>query len=186
MNDPQLTVRRFRHWHHGATASRARSNDTARASRGCRLTLSGARISAARTSEPRIPSIATRPMPQSRQMHVIPLTGLILACGLALLGCSGERSNSSVQGSAAVHLKPPLTPLPEPTVRRMVYVPVYSSIYSGLDIRQEIIELAATVSIRNVSAQYPVILNFVRYYDSGGNLVREYLKSRQNSGRWPP
>jgi hypothetical protein len=57
-----------------------------------------------------------------------------------------------------------------------VYVPVYSSIYSGLDIRQKIIELAATVSIRNVSAQYPVILNFVRYYDSGGNLVREYLK----------
>ena len=47
-------------------------------------------------------------------------------------------------------------------------------IYTGLDIRQKIIELAATVSIRNVSAQYPVILNFVRYYDSAGTLVREY------------
>ena len=61
-------------------------------------------------------------------------------------------------------------------MRRTVYVPVYSSIYVGLDIRQAIIELAATVSIRNVSALYPVVLNFVRYYDSGGKLIREYLK----------
>ena len=55
-------------------------------------------------------------------------------------------------------------------------MPVYSSIYTGLDIRQKIIELAATVSIRNVSPHDPVILNFVRYYDSGGKLVREYVK----------
>ena len=114
--------------------------------------------------------------PQSTRMHVVVRTGLILACSLALFGCSGERSDSSVPGSAAVHLKPRSTPLPDPTVRGTVYVPVYSSIYTGLDIRQKIIELAATVSIRNVSPQYPVILNFVRYYDSGGKLVREYVK----------
>jgi hypothetical protein len=79
-------------------------------------------------------------------------------------------------------LKPQSTPLPEPTVRRTVYVPVYSSIYIGLDIRQKLIELAATVSIRNVSAQHPVILNFVRYYDSGGKPVREYLKEPAELG----
>jgi hypothetical protein len=67
-------------------------------------------------------------------------------------------------------------------VRRTVYVPVYSSIYSGLDIRQKLIELAATVSIRNVSAQYPIILNLARYYDSGGKLVREYLKEPAELG----
>jgi len=67
-------------------------------------------------------------------------------------------------------------------VRRTVYVPVYSSIYSGLDIRQTLIELAATVSIRNVSAQHPVILNFVRYYDSGGQLVRPYLNEPAELG----
>jgi hypothetical protein len=58
-----------------------------------------------------------------------------------------------------------------------VYVPVYSSIYLGLDVRKKIIDLAATVSIRNVSAQYPIVLNFVRYYDSAGTLVRQYLKT---------
>ena len=87
-------------------------------------------------------------------MYAIARIGLILACSLALFGCSGERRESSAPGSAAVHLKPVSTPLAEPTIRRTVYVPVYSSIYIGLDIRQKLIELAATVSIRNVSAQY--------------------------------
>ncbi len=107
-------------------------------------------------------------------MYLTARTGLLLACSLTLFACAGE-NNSSAPRSAAVHLKRQLTPLSEPTVRRTVYVPVYSSIHIGLDIRQRLIELAATVSIRNVSAQYPVVLNFVRYYDSAGKLVREYL-----------
>ena len=108
--------------------------------------------------------------------HLRGSIGLILTCGLALFGCMAENTDSTASGSAALQLQPVSTTLPEPTVRRTVYVPVYSSIYTGLDIRQTLIELAATVSIRNVSAQYPVIVNFVRYYDSGGKLVREYLK----------
>ena|SRR5687768_6626658 len=115
-------------------------------------------------------------MRNSARNHFSGRMGLILACGLALFGCSAENGDSFVSGSSAVQLQPVSTILPEPTVRRTVYVPVYSSIYTGLDIRQTLIELAATVSIRNVSAQHPVILNFVRYYDSGGKLVREYLK----------
>ena len=114
-------------------------------------------------------------------MKVAGRTGLILACSLTLVGCE-ERSNPVALGSAAVQLKPQSTPLPEPTVRRTVYVPVYSSIYTGLDIHQTLIDLAATVSIRNVSALHPVILNFVRYYDSGGKLVREYLKEPAELG----
>jgi hypothetical protein len=55
-------------------------------------------------------------------------------------------------------------------------VPVYSSIYLGLDVRLKSVDLAATVSIRNVSAQHSIVLTFVRYYDSAGVLVREYLK----------
>jgi hypothetical protein len=33
-----------------------------------------------------------------------------------------------------------------------VYVPVYSSIYLGIDVRQKNTELAATVSVRNVTS----------------------------------
>jgi hypothetical protein len=64
----------------------------------------------------------------------------------------------------------------------MVYVPVYSSISVGLDIRQKMIDLAATVSVRNVSPRYPIVLNFVRYYDSAGTLVREYIKQPAELG----
>ena len=115
-------------------------------------------------------------------MNATARTGLIVAFSLALVGCFGERTDSSGPTTGAVQLKPRSTPLREPTVRRKVYVPVYSSIYLGLDIRQKLIELAATVSVRNVSAQYPVVLNFVRYYDSGGKLVREYLKEPAELG----
>ena len=55
-------------------------------------------------------------------------------------------------------------PLEGPTVQRTVYVPVYSSIFEGL--KRQMVELSATVSIRNVSSHRPLILNFVRYYGS--------------------
>ena len=119
---------------------------------------------------------------QPKRLCITGQTVLILACILPLFGCSEERSDSNDTGSAAAHLQPRSTPLPEPTMSRTVYVPVYSSIYTGLDIRQKLVDLAATVSIRNVSTQHPVVLNFVRYYDSGGKLVREYLKAPAELG----
>lgn len=100
---------------------------------------------------------------------------LAVIVSLVNLGCSAGQQDVPAHGSAAIHLKRPSSTLPEPTIRRTVYVPVYSSIYLGLDVRRNVIELAATLSVRNVSAQRPIIVNFVRYYDSAGKMVREYL-----------
>ncbi len=101
---------------------------------------------------------------------------LMLTVSAALtLGCSREQPDPTSHGSGATRLKPATTVPPQPSVRRTVYVPVYSSIYLGLDIKQQMVELSATVSIRNVSSQHPIVLNFVRYYDSAGKQVREYL-----------
>ena len=108
--------------------------------------------------------------------------GLVFAVSVVLLGCSAEKQDESVQRSTAARLKPRSDALPEPTVRRTVYVPVYSSIYLGTDARRQNVELAATVSVRNVSPLYPVVLNSVRYYDSAGKLVREYLKEPAELG----
>lgn len=104
-------------------------------------------------------------------------TGVILVCIVALVGCSRAPSEPIASGADAAHLKPHPAPLPEPSVRRTVYVPVYSTIYTGLDIGKNMIDLAATLSIRNVSAHHPIVLNFVRYYDSGGTLLREYVNA---------
>ncbi len=54
-----------------------------------------------------------------------------------------------------------------------VYVPIYSHIYTWEPSRT--MNLTATLSIRNTDLNHPVILSTVKYYDSKGKLVRNYL-----------
>ena len=54
-----------------------------------------------------------------------------------------------------------------------IYVPIYSHIYSGLKGRP--FSLAATLSIRNTDPKHAITLVSVKFYDSGGKLVKEYL-----------
>jgi hypothetical protein len=108
-----------------------------------------------------------------------PSTAVVLA--LLLGGCS--KAPSDVSGAnTAVHLKTPVSALAEPTIRRTVYVPIYSSIYLGLDVRRKVVDLSATLSIRNVSARHPIVVNFVRYYDSAGKQVRDYVTAPAELG----
>ncbi|MBD2354291.1 DUF3124 domain-containing protein [Tolypothrix sp. FACHB-123] len=55
-----------------------------------------------------------------------------------------------------------------------IYVPIYSHIYHN-DERQ-ILNLAATLSIRNTDLTNPIIITAVRYYDSDGKLIKQYLE----------
>ncbi|MCC5637693.1 DUF3124 domain-containing protein [Nostoc sp. CHAB 5844] len=55
-----------------------------------------------------------------------------------------------------------------------IYVPIYSEIYHHN--RQEIFNLAATLSIRNTDVANSLIITSVRYYDSNGKLIEQYLK----------
>ncbi|MEH2372999.1 DUF3124 domain-containing protein [Nostoc sp.] len=55
-----------------------------------------------------------------------------------------------------------------------IYVPVYSHIYHYN--RQQIFNLAVTLSIRNTDLVNPIIISSVRYYDSAGKLVKQYLE----------
>ena len=54
-----------------------------------------------------------------------------------------------------------------------VYVPIYSHIYSGL--KGNPFNLAATLSIRNTDLKHSITLVSVKFYDSEGKLVKEYL-----------
>ena len=54
-----------------------------------------------------------------------------------------------------------------------VYVPIYSHIYSGL--RGNPFSLAATLSIRNTDPKHSITLVSVKFYDSDGKLIKEYL-----------
>ena len=67
----------------------------------------------------------------------------------------------------------------EVTEGQTVYVPVYSHIYSA---GGQPYLLEATLSIRNSDPDRPILLQSVRYYDSKGQLIEDYLKSRVNLG----
>ena len=54
-----------------------------------------------------------------------------------------------------------------------LYVPIYSHIYSGVKGRP--FDLAAILSIRNTNPSNSITLTSVKYYDSDGKLLKEYL-----------
>jgi hypothetical protein len=109
----------------------------------------------------------------------IGLPGLVFAL---ILGGVGLFLGSRLHPAEAVHSSAPERLQPVGTVAGplvpggTVYVPVYSSLYLGRDIKQRVVELAATVSVRNVSATHPIVIDWVRYYDSTGKLIRDYLQ----------
>ncbi len=55
-----------------------------------------------------------------------------------------------------------------------IYVPIYSHIYSGVKARP--FDLAATLSIRNTNLKSAITLVSVKYYDSEGKLLKDYLE----------
>lgn len=105
----------------------------------------------------------------------------LLAAALALAACAAPKPDPASQGTAAERLRPVSSPPAAASVQRTVYVPVYSSIYHS-DGPQSMMELAVTVSVRNVSARQSIVIDHVRYYDSHGRRVREYLKTPSELG----
>ena len=54
-----------------------------------------------------------------------------------------------------------------------VYVSIYSHIYGGAKARP--FDLAAILSVRNTDINHPITIVSVKYYDSEGKLLKEYL-----------
>lgn len=68
-----------------------------------------------------------------------------------------------------------LSALPERlAISQTVYVPIYSHVYSSKG-RERALE--ATLSIRNTDSTQPIVVNSIRYYGNGGELLREYLEA---------
>lgn len=57
-----------------------------------------------------------------------------------------------------------------------VYVPVYSHIYH-YNSQDQVVNLSATLSIRNTDLTNSIIITSVRYYDTDGQLIRQDVES---------
>ena len=71
-----------------------------------------------------------------------------------------------------------LTALPDRgalDVRGAVYVPAYSSVL--IDRGQLRIDFSVTLCIHNASAEKPIVVKRIVYYDATGTLVQDYLSS---------
>lgn len=100
------------------------------------------------------------------------LYGLAWVIALILLiGCTSE---STSKPPASLADSPPSVSLKdlEIVTGQTIYVPAYSEVYFR---RDRTLDLAITLSIRNTDLKHPIVLTSVRYYDTHGQLVREYL-----------
>ncbi len=65
------------------------------------------------------------------------------------------------------------------TTGQTIYVPAYSEMYHA---RNRTIDLAVTLTIHNTDFDHPIILTSIRYYDTQGQLLREYLSEPRQLG----
>ena len=58
---------------------------------------------------------------------------------------------------------------------KTIYVPIYSHVYYAN--QQRIYNLSATLSIRNTDLENSIIITGVKYYDTDGKLVKQYVQN---------
>ena len=55
-----------------------------------------------------------------------------------------------------------------------LYVPAYSEVYSGIS---QTSDMTVTLSIRNTNLEKPILIGSVKYFDTNGQLVADYVDS---------
>jgi hypothetical protein len=101
----------------------------------------------------------------------------VLCLAVLLLAAAATPLAAQTAGDPLARFKASIIEPPEVAqlaVRRSVYVPVYSSLVgSGGQAR---LDLAVTLSVRNVSATLPLVVESIDYFDTAGHPVEHYLK----------
>jgi len=102
---------------------------------------------------------------------------MVILIILALISCSSPQiDRQPVSPPIRVGGKPKATVEMDGNqiMGQTIYVPIYSHIY--IRDKSRVINLAATLSIRNTDAQNPIRISSARYYDTHGALIKEYVK----------
>ena len=104
----------------------------------------------------------------------IVVAGLAVAGGCRPDGATPSRAQSGmVQFGPGIERAAPLT-TERVVMAESVYVPIYSSIATADNARP--INLAVTLTVRNLDQTSPIIVNAIQYHDAGGKLIRESLE----------
>jgi len=100
--------------------------------------------------------------------------GAVVCLLLAACAAPGDERTSTVPDTARAEVPviPGVADSARPTIRRVVYVPVYSHIYDGDHKRY--VNLTTTLSVRNTDPEREMTLTAVQYFNTAGRLVRVY------------
>ena len=116
---------------------------------------------------------------QGRASSSAALLVLIVLIALMATACGTPQSSSATPAPSADELHGPLQPVTvsdmDLAVGQTLYVPAYSQIFSGD--AATTFDLTVTLSIRNTDLTNPIIIRSIHYYDSAGQLVREYVEA---------
>lgn len=95
---------------------------------------------------------------------------VLLMCIMMSLGaCAGASEPAAPLGT----LSPVTARDLQVVTGQMLYVPAYSQIFHGTT--RDSLDLAVTLTVHNTDLENAIILQSVRYYDTDGMLVREYV-----------
>ncbi|MCG3209333.1 MAG: hypothetical protein FOGNACKC_02954 [Anaerolineae bacterium] len=104
---------------------------------------------------------------------------LSLMLALTVAGTAACSSQQTQPGAPAGRAAGPVQPArPEDlrlTTGQVIFVPAYSEIFY-LD-QDKTLNLAITLAIHNTDLASSIIIKSVRYYDTNGNLVEEFIKN---------
>jgi hypothetical protein len=103
--------------------------------------------------------------------------GLAIAA-IVLSSCWDQTTSQRQQPDIKREISLKAVPLDKTKVvmGQTVYVPIYSHIYH-YNSQDQVMNLSATLSIRNTDLTNSIIITSVRYYDSDGKLIRQDIKS---------
>lgn len=98
---------------------------------------------------------------------------------IALASCTLQENPQKQQSDSSQVTQPQLKVITlddksKIVMGQTIYVPVYSHIY--YENQKNVIDLSATLSIRNTDLSNPIIITSVRYYNTQGKLIKQYLE----------
>jgi hypothetical protein len=74
----------------------------------------------------------------------------------------------------AVEFKPADNYNPQKLNGQLIYVPIYSSIYSQY--KGRLLHMTAILSLRNISPKSEIIIKKIDYYDTNGKLIKSFIQ----------
>jgi len=102
-------------------------------------------------------------------------TYFIVFISFLLIGCDTTKPNQDIEGqdeleSLEIHRDLDVDKL---KLKDLIYVPIYSDIYG--DLQNQALLLSATLSIRNTSLSDSLFIDQIKYYNTQGDLVEDYI-----------